>query len=393
MNLKRKIAFYMSLTCLIISWPVYGEDGSNNQEALNINAKGAILVEESSMRILWERDADLPLPMASTTKIMTCIVALENGNMEDIVVASKRAAAAPKVKLFLKPGERQTLEDLMYALMLQSSNDAAVAIAEHVGGSVEEFCEIMTQKAKELGAKATVFKTPNGLDAPGHVSTPYDLAIISKHAFENPEFLKIITTSARNIPSKPLEESRPHALVNKNNFLTSYPGANGIKTGYTGLAGHCFVGAAKRDDMQLFAVVLASGWGGVGRNQKYIDTARLMDYGFKNYKITPIKQAMDDAGALPVIKGEEEIVRLAYGKSLNLPLREDEKDKISITLNIPTEIQAPIKARQSIGIAEVFIDQRLVGTLPIITTTNVDEKTIKRSIQKAFKEWINLLTK
>jgi len=393
MSLKRKITFYFHMLCFIISWPLYAATNSKIEEPRNINALGAILVEENSMRVLWERNPNIPLPMASTTKIMTCIIALENGNLEDVVVASKRAVAAPKVKLYLQVGEKQTLEDLLYALMLQSSNDAAIAIAEHIGGSVEAFCQMMTQRARELGAKATTFKTPNGLDAPGHQSSPFDLALMAKHAYEKPAFLKIINTPSRNIPSSPLEGSRPHNLQNKNSFLNSYQGANGIKTGFTGLAGHCFVGGAKREDMQLFVVVLGSGWGAGGRNQKYTDTIRLMEYGFNNYKIIPIKQAMDQAGVIPVIKGEQDFVPLAYGQALSLPLTTEESKKIYISIDIPEDLEAPIKSREPIGKAQVFIDGSLVKTLPIITTSSVEERTIMSSFKKVIDKWIDLLHK
>ena len=275
MIIRKKIVFCCLTILLTIPLNVSAEPSS-------IHAKGAVLVEEESMRILWGRDPEVPLPMASTTKIMTCILALEKGKMDDVVIASKRAAGAPKVKMYLQAGEKQYLGDLLHALMLQSSNDAAVAIAEHIGGSVEGFCDMMTQRANEIGAKSASFKTPNGLDAPGHMASPYDLAIITKHAYKNPDFLKIINTPSKQIPSSPLEGSRPHQLQNKNRFLNSYAGANGVKTGYTGLAGHSFVGGAKRGEMQLFTVVLASGWGQAGSARKYTDTMQLLDYGFEH---------------------------------------------------------------------------------------------------------------
>lgn len=360
-------------------------------EPSTINAKGAVLVEEESMRILWERDSDVPLPMASTTKIMTCIVALEGGSMEDVVTVSKRAAAAPKVKMYLQPGEQQTLGDLLHALMLQSSNDAAIAIAEHIGGSVEEFCEIMTKRAGEIGAKSTSFKTPNGLDAPGHMSSPYDLALITKHAYKTPGFLDIINTPSKELPSVPLEGSRPHHLQNKNRFLNSFQGANGVKTGYTGLAGHCFVGGAKQNDMQLFAVVLASGWGPTGNSRKYTDTINLLTYGFNNYTMINIKQARDKAGTLPVIKGEKELVALAYGEAFDFPLTEEEEGLISISLKLPNEIDAPVDVGQTVGKANVYIGGSLVKTLPIISTSSVQKKTVNRSFEKVIVEWIKLL--
>ncbi|HHX60781.1 MAG TPA: D-alanyl-D-alanine carboxypeptidase [Epulopiscium sp.] len=389
MIIRKKIVFCWLTTFLATS--IIKTPANIFAEPTNVNAKGAVLVEESSMRILWEKDSDIPLPMASTTKIMTCILALEQGDLKDVVTASKRAAAAPKVKMYLKPGEKQTLGDLLHALMLQSSNDAAIAIAEHIGGSVEEFCELMTQRAKELGTHSTCFKTPNGLDLPGHMASPYDLAIITKHAYQNPEFLKIINTPSLTIPSAPLKGSQPHHLQNKNRFLNSYEGANGVKTGFTGLAGHCFVGGAKRNDMQLFAVVLGSGWGPGGSSKKYTDTIKLFEYGFSNYKMIPIKKAMDAIGTVPIIKGEEAFVTIAYGNSLEVPLTQEEEKQIFITLEIPEGITAPIRSLEPIGIAKVYIGESLVGTLPVITTSSAEKKTISRSLKKVIFQWTNLL--
>lgn len=393
MTIRKKIVFSFSTLFLLLtinSTGLYATEAHVIQEPENINATGAILVEKESMRVLWERNSEVPLPMASTTKIMTCILALEQGSLDDVVTASKRAAAAPKVKMYLRPGENQTLEDLLYALMLQSSNDAAIAIAEHIGGSVEEFCILMTQRAKELGTKATCFKTPNGLDAPGHMSSPHDLAIITKHAYETPEFLEIINTPSRSIPSSPLEGSRPHQLQNKNRFLTSYQGANGVKTGFTGLAGHSFVGGAKRDDMQLFAVVLASGWGPGGNQKKYSDATNLLNYGFEHYEIMPIKQKMDKAGHLPVIKGESDFISLAYGESLELPLTEGEKNQITAKLELVESLEAPVPINKSVGLAKIYVNNEQLGAIPIITTSSVERKTIRRSFEKAIERWTTL---
>ena len=164
------------ILCLSFSQVVYA-----NTALPKVKAKGAVLIEQDSGRVLYEQNAYAPLPMASTTKIMTCILTLEKGKLDDIVVTSKRASVAPPVKLKLKVGEQQRLGDLLYALMLQSDNDVAVAIAEHIGGSVEGFCEMMTEKAKEIGAQHTSFKTPNGLDAEGHYASAYDMALIGAY--------------------------------------------------------------------------------------------------------------------------------------------------------------------------------------------------------------------
>ena len=249
------------------------------EEEIKVSAHGAILMDFETGRVLWEKNSKAPLAMASTTKIMTAIVALENGNLDDKVTVSKKAALAPEVKMHLSAGEEITLRDLLYALMLQSYNDSAVAIAEHISGDVASFCNQMTEKAKSLGAKDTVFETPNGLDAGDHHSTAYDLALITSYALKNEKFNEIINTSSYTAKSN----LRSYDLYNKNRLLNEFQGANGVKTGFTGKAGHCFVGSAKRGDMQLISVVLASGWGTQGKEQKWIDTKRILSYGFEKY--------------------------------------------------------------------------------------------------------------
>jgi D-alanyl-D-alanine carboxypeptidase (penicillin-binding protein 5/6) len=249
-----------------------------NAQEIEVQATAAILLDADSGRVLWEKNAYDLLPMASTTKIMTAIVALENSNLDDIVTISSLAASQPKVRMNLKRGEEIKLEHLMYALMLNSFNDAAVAIAEHVSGSVEEFCNLMTARAKEMGAYNTSFKTPSGLDADGHFSTAYDMAIIAKEALKNEEFIKIITSRNWHASSNKTN----YSLINKNRLLDEVEGAYGVKTGFTGLAGHCFVGSVKRD-LNLITVVLGSGHAG-NRNQKWRDTKEILSHGFSNFE-------------------------------------------------------------------------------------------------------------
>ena len=185
-----------------------------------VNAQGAVLMDRKTGRILWEKNSDKPLAMASTTKIMTAVIALENSNLSDIVKVSKNAASAPPVKMYLKKDEEISMENLLYALMMQSSNDAAVAIAEYVGGSVDAFCDTMTQKAKQIGCKDTVFKTPNGLDSEDHHSTAADMALIARYALDNKDFFRIINT--RQISFK--SNMKSYDIVNKNRLLSEYKG-------------------------------------------------------------------------------------------------------------------------------------------------------------------------
>ncbi|MBQ4347344.1 MAG: D-alanyl-D-alanine carboxypeptidase, partial [Firmicutes bacterium] len=259
-------------------------------EELNIAAQGAVLYEPVSGRILWGKNETQKLAMASTTKIMTAIIALENAELSEIVTASGRAASAPETKMHLRKGEEQRLEDLLYALLLESANDSAVAIAEHIGGSVENFCDMMTNKAHELGSSDTQFKTPNGLDAEGHYSTALDLAKITAYALQNEKFVEIINTKSVTTPVSG-GDFKSYYIANTNRFLNEYSGALGVKTGFTGQAGQCFVGAAERDGMLLISVVLASGWGSVGKEQKWRDTKTLMNYGFDNFKECKLVEA------------------------------------------------------------------------------------------------------
>ena len=220
------------------------------------------------------------MAMASTTKIMTCIIALEYGNLNEIVTASAYAASMPNVKLGLRSGEQFLLKDLLYSLMLESHNDVAVAIAEHIAGSVEDFAALMNQKARDIGAYNTNFVTPNGLDAPGHYTTATDLALIGAYAIKNTKFVEITNTASYTFSNN--AGTRTFGVSNKNSFLNQMEGAFGIKTGYTGQAGYCFVGAVEEGNARFVSVVLACGWP-PNKSWKWADTKVLMDYGTQNY--------------------------------------------------------------------------------------------------------------
>lgn len=350
-----------------------------------VKAKGAALIEQDSGRVLYEQNAHEPLAMASTTKIMTCILALENGKLDDIVVTSKRATQAPPVKLKLKVGEQQRLGDLLYALMLQSDNDVAVAIAEHIGGSVENFCAMMTEKAKEIGAQDTVFRTPNGLDLENHHSTAYDMALIGAYALKNPEFERIVTTQLISIPTVPTEKSERHDLQCKNRFIYSYEGSNGIKTGFTNKAGHCFVGGAKRNNMQLIASALGSGWGKNGKTQKYTDVINMMNYGFKNYEKVKIIEPQDDALTIPIEKALVDKITVSCKESVTLPLNEKEKETLYVKKVVPTEVKAPIKQGEEIGTLEVICEGVTLAKVPLTAKDTVKKATILDYVKQWFK--------
>jgi len=379
-SLRRLFAF-LTVFVVLGSVLVFGE-----ADLPDVEAHGAILMDAVTGRVLWEKNSREPLAMASTTKIMTAVLALEQGHMDDTVTVSKRAAAAARVKMYLQPGEEISLGGLLFALMMQSSNDAAVAIAEHISGSVEAFCAAMTTKAAELGANDTIFETPNGLDAGNHQSTAYDMALIARYALSNTMFLEIINT-----PHKVVTSSRTtYNITNKNRLLNEFEGANGVKTGFTNKAGHCFVGSAKRDDMQLISVVFASGWGQRGKEQKWVDTKRILNYGFDNFEYEMIINEGDLAGDLAILRSKTASVPLEFADSIMLPLCDADKTQIEITVILPNDMLAPVAENQQIGEAQVSVGGVQYASIPILATQGATRHDLKTSLEKVLKQFLQL---
>ena len=270
---RRAILFFLLFLLQMGSVPTLAAEPT-------VAAQGAALIDGKTGRLLWGKNADAPLAMASTTKIMTAILVLEQASLTEVVTISKNAAQQPKVHMSLQEGEQWQAGALLSAMLLRSYNDAAVALAEQVSGDVPKFCAEMTKKAKEIGARDTVFGSPNGLDshltAEQHHSTAYDMALIGAYALENETFREII--AQQEIHVSDLTGGHPCSVTNADRFLQEYSGALGIKTGYTNRAGHCFVGAAERDGVRLVSAVLGSGWGDAGKQKKWTDTKALPDW-------------------------------------------------------------------------------------------------------------------
>lgn len=346
---------------------------SSANEPSKMYSKAYCLIDAESNRVLASKDADIQLPMASTTKIMTCIVALENGNPDDIVTVSKYASSMPDVQLNMKEGETFRLGDLLYSLMLESHNDTAVAIAEHIGGSVEGFAEIMNLKAEELGLSNTHFVTPNGLDSDGHYTTAYELCCIGAYAIQNKRFMEIVQTPSHQFSN--CDNTRTYSVNNKDAFLSSYNGALGIKTGFTGNAGYCFCGAAKRNNTTLVSSVLACGWP-PNKSYKWSDTRKLMDYGFKAYT-----QAGISAGApLPeimVTDGKKASVPVKRASAGSFSILMSKDDVVTVEYELPKILEAPVRSGDIIGYEKYFINGTLYMSVPVIVSQTID-KTDRR---------------
>ncbi len=339
----------------------------NTAPPSGMNAKSYCLIEADSKRILVAKDQNNRMPMASTTKIMTCILALENGRPDDIVTVSDYAASMPDVQLGMKSGDTFYLKDLLYSLMLESHNDTAVAIAEHIGGSVEVFARMMNDKAAELGCTDTNFVTPNGLDAREHYTTAYELCLIASYAIKNQSFLDIISTSSHQFGN--CSGTSSYQVYNKDLFLTSYDGALGIKTGFTGNAGYCFCGAAKRGDLTLISSVLACGWP-PHKTYKWLDTKKLMDYGFNSFKNVTLS-ADSVLSPITVYDGQCTSVRLRRTGNTSFSIPLTKSDTIKICYEIPDCLTAPVRQGDIIGYENYLINDKTFVKIPLAAQNDV----------------------
>lgn len=352
-------------------------------ENISLNALSAALIDGESGRVLFEKDGFSQKAMASTTKIMTCIVAIENNQFDEIVTVSKYASTMPAVSLGIREGEQYYLLDMLYALMLESHNDVAVAVAEHVGGSVEGFAAMMNEKARELGCENTNFVTPSGLDAQGHYTTAVEIAKIASYAIQNPNFLTI--TNAPNWTFNELTKNRSFMVSNKDRFLYMYDGAIGVKTGFTNKAGYCFVGAVKKNGNTYVSSVLGSGWP-PNKNYKWRDTSKLMDYGVNNFNKKDIFYPQSFA-PIYVEDGKERVVGLDYREEI--PVLLSENDYIKIHVYTPKQLDAPVDNNTIIGKALYYVNDEFIKEVAIRTTEGIDQIDLDYCIEKIISLWLN----
>lgn len=343
--------------------------------AADTSARAACIIERQSGRVLFAANAQERLPMASTTKVMTALVALENGMLDEPVTASRNAYGVPGTSIYLDLGETLTLEQMLYGLMLSSGNDAAVAIAEHIGGSVEGFAEMMNARAASLGANDTHFVTPHGLPCDGHYTTALDLARIAAEAMANETFRRIVSTQRATIPWTGRAYSR--VLRNKNALLQTYSGATGIKTGFTRAAGRCLVFGAEREGMELVGAVLNCGdWFG--------EAARLMDSAFAEYTWTELLPDGADMSEIAVFGGENDAARLVLQGALGAPLRLDEA--AAVRLELDDAVLAPLPAGAQVGTAYLELGGEAVCSRPVVLARPV------RKAPSAFVRTLRLWT-
>lgn len=371
-------------------------EAAQGQDAdFTLYAKSAVLMDAQSGRVLYEKNGFEHMPNASTTKIMTCILALEQGNLEDEVKVSSYAASMPKVRLGMDTKDTFFLKDLLYSLMLESHNDSAVAIAEHIAGSVENFAEKMNQKAKELGCKDTYFITPNGLDGQDeggvHGTTAEDLAKIMSYCIQNETFLEI--TRAPSYQFTNLAGTKSFACNNHNAFLQMMDGALSGKTGFTGNAGYCYVGALKREDRTFVVALLACGWPN-NKTYKWKDTNTLMNYGLGQYQYQDVYEYGKELPAVNVIGAEPENGRLYQEVTMPMYIKEEKlmilkraDEEVKTVYDIPKVVKAPVDKGQQVGSVSYFLGEKQIAQIPICAGRSVkkqDSSWYKNFLLKMF---------
>ena len=350
----------------------------------NLHAESAALMDADTGRVLYGKEERKIRPMASTTKVMTCILALEQAEGNEIVEVSSEAAAQPDVQLNMQKGEQYYLKDLLYSLILKSHNDTAVAIAEHVGGSVERFAKMMNDKAIQIGCTQTHFVTPNGLDAKDeggmHSTTARDLALIMRYAIQNENFLTIAQTTDYNFSD--LSGKRTFVLHNTNALLGNMDGILAGKTGFTVGAGYCYVCAVKRDDRTFIIALLASGWPS-HKNYKYEDTSKLVNYAFEQYHYYEVWKEIQ-VGAVEVKDGipiSDRLFEAAYSnvevlgameKRRRILLREDEE--IQVREEIKKDLSAPVQEGDVAGNIVYILNGDVVCRYPIILKDTIRQR-------------------
>ena len=341
------------------------------------SAKAACILDRQTGRVLYAQGERARLPMASTTKVMTALLAIERGNLSDTVVCSGNAFGVPGTSIYLAEGERLTLEQMLLGLMLSSGNDAAVAIAEHIGGTVEDFVALMNARAREIGANDTHFANPHGLPDDSHYTTAYDLALIAREAMGNETFRRIVSTKRATIPWEGRTYRRQ--LNNKNKLLSVYEGATGVKTGYTSKAGRCLVFGAQREGLELIGAVLSCGdW--------FDEAARLMDACYADYDMARVLGPTMSAGRIAVTNGESGSCSMCVMEELCVPLESGESAQV--VLDVPRSVPAPVYPGMHLGTAKLVVDGRVYGSCEVVAGERVDQNGIHLDVRRIMACWI-----
>lgn len=384
----------VGIFCLgLLLCPVFLAEGAEREVVSGLYSMGAVLMDGDSGRILFSKNGDESAAMASTTKIMTCILALELGTPEQVVTFTDYAASMPDVQMNGKAGEQYYLKDLLYSVMLESHNDSAAAVAEAIGGTADNFLKLMNQKAEAIGCVRTHFVTPNGLDGKDsggeHQTTAKELARILRYCIvissKADEFLEITQTEFYEFQE--LQGKRYVSCRNHNALLHSYEGALTGKTGFTGKAGYCYAGAAKKDGKTMIIALLGAGWY-PHKSYKWKDAGKLLDYGFAHYEYRMLGQKQWKLPKIKVLEGMEETVRVVTDAgSFPYLLKKDEN--VKCTVDLPKKLEAPVEKGTVVGTISYELDGTVIEQFQIRTEGSVEKASFWKKLIRWLKHfWI-----
>ena len=404
--MKKMLCVFLAVTLMFYSYNiVYADDiieeefnqkdlqdiietSSKTSDELTLNSRIAVAFDRNSNIVIWGKDENKRTAMASTTKIMTSIIVAENSNLDDIVTISAKAAGTGGSRLGLKKDDKISMRDLLYGLMLRSGNDAAVAIAEHIGGDIPSFAELMNKKAKELNLKDTHFVTPHGLDDPEHYTTAYELAKITDYALENKTIAKVVSTKFYTININ----GYPKDLSNTNELLGNLNGVNGVKTGFTNNAGRCLVTSVDRNNFNIITVVLQADT----KKFRTQDSIKLIEYIYENYTPVNIKTIVDEKfdewcninkKRITIEKAKTSTIDISYNNLQNdiVVVKKRDLDNITVEINSIFNMQAPVEANTIIGTLKVKVKDEIIDTEDVCIKNEILKKDIRDYFIKCIK--------
>lgn len=362
---KSKINTYvvfLLITALIFSLLTIYAFGDHGSVGFSLSAKSAALYQPETESFIFCKNADEPMPMASTTKIMTALVAIKNSSEDELVAIDDSAIGIEGSSAYLRQGDVLTMEELLYALLLQSANDAAVAIACHIGGGIDGFASLMNEEAERLGLTNTHFTNPHGLDDDDHYTTASELAIIAAEAMKNDSFRKIVSTNKRVFAT----EDRTRIYINHNKLLRLYDGCIGVKTGFTKRCGRCLVGAAEKDGLTFISVTLNA-------PNDWNDHKKMLDHGFDSLERIVLASELDHIYKIPVLDGEDDFLTVCNTEGAEI-ITERGEHRISESVRLVKYAVAPIKRGDILGEIIYTLDGKELKRIPLIATENLNKK-------------------
>lgn len=387
MRLIRKIFVITSILifCIFNTVTIYAYTLSKDD--IKISSPSAIVIDSLSGRVLYEKDGYSKRCIASLTKIMTAIVTVENVKLDETVTIKTGSASIGGSTVGMKKGDEITVKALMHGMLMESGNDCAYALAEYVGGSIETFANMMTEKAHSIGAKSSSFKNPHGLDVEGHYSSAYDMAIITKYALNNKIINEIVGTNTINIQFGKSVKT----FSNTNRLLRTYSRADGVKTGFTNGANRCLIASATEGELRVIAVVL----GAETTDIRFNDAKTLLEYALNNYKIKDISKNMNWYINIPVYKGKEEYYEKYITREMKVALTDEEYEKIYVKQTILPVIHAPMQKGYKLGNIEMYVNNEKIYSEEIILDKNIYKKKVidyvVDGIKNMFKVKVDLI--